>query len=118
MEALLLRLLEYGTTPVLIVLAFLVGFLIKKQNENAKADAARSAEFRKSIEEQARQNEERFAEHERQFASIRAEYTKNADFRRELSGWRTEINRLSDLITSQFMNFTKNIIEIWKEKKE
>jgi hypothetical protein len=44
-------------------------------------------------------------------------HPRNDFFLRELSGWKGEINRLSDQIASQFMASTQNIIQLLNRGK-
>jgi len=39
------------------------------------------------------------------------------DFYKDMGGWRTELNRLQDLIITQNNATAQKIIELWKEKR-
>lgn len=91
----------------MIVLAALVGFLIKKLDENAKKDDARTKELKEYVKAQVdgletridgrvKALEARAAELEGRSSYIEREYLPREDHYRDISGWRTEINRLVD----------------------
>jgi hypothetical protein len=124
MEALLAKLSSYGTGPVLLVVAALLGWILRKLDENNRkdeertaSDEARAEKLKAAITSQMNAMEDRFEE---RFASadkriealanrvsyVERDYLPRDEHYKEFSGWRAEINRLSDLI-----------INIFKEKK-
>lgn len=113
MEALIGKLLEYGNTPALIVLAILVGWLIKKLDENNQKDEKRATDLQALITKEIGTLEQRFeaqkAAAERRMddlgdriACVERDYLPREEHYKEFSGWRAEINRLSDLIINLF----------------
>lgn len=118
---------SWGPSAISSVLVVVVVYLIKKVDQIGKSNAERSEQLQKVVDESIdgvrNQFSTRFqehkhdidricSEHSRRLSYIEQEYTKNDMFLRELSGWKGEINRLSDQLTSQFMSFTQSIIQI------
>lgn len=112
-QALVLTLLNYGTTPALVVLAALVGVLIKKLDENAKKDEKRdtafqealsntSKEFRKALTDHATATEERFQEHSDRMSCIERDYLTREMHYRDIGGWRTEQDQTRAEIRDEF----------------
>ena len=104
-EALFKLFQSWGPTAISSLLVFVVLYLIKKIDGIAKKDEQRSEELRHYINETLNSFGARLS-------IVEKEYTKNENFYRELSGWKTEIHRLSDQITANFMSFTQHIIEV------
>jgi hypothetical protein len=130
--ALLAQAQAWGPSAVTAVLVLVVIHLNKQLGRNGERDAKQSEELGRQINGLAGALRQEFAEqikglredlarrldeHERRISCIERDYTQNVDFHRELGGWRTELNRLSDLLVTQFMQFTKNTIELWKGNK-
>ncbi|MDR2897483.1 MAG: hypothetical protein LBU99_01620 [Spirochaetaceae bacterium] len=112
---------QWGPSGIVTsVLIFAIVHLSRKLTANEKKDSDRAKQTEKLITDAIKEIEEKLSkrldEHDRRLSIIELEYTKNSDFLRELSGWRFEIHRLSDLITKQFSDFMKSIIDVWKEK--
>ncbi len=112
MENLLTNLLQYGTTPSLIVLAFVVGLLVKKLEENAKKDDERAKvlrdELSKSINGLEEKFEERFVIHAKRMeelsnriSCVERDYLPREDHYKDTAGWRAELNRIFDVILRQ-----------------
>jgi hypothetical protein len=98
MWALLSSLLQYGTAPVLLVIAGLIVWLSKKIDKNGEGDAARSKELQKAIADLSASTEVRFAEQAAQIAGIQRDYLPRKDHYKDLGGWRTDLNQMrSDL---------------------
>jgi hypothetical protein len=113
METLIGKLLEYGNTPALIVLAVLVGWLIKKLGENDQKDEKRAAvlnelitkeitTLEERIEAQRVSAEKRLDDLADRVSCVERDYLPREEHYKEFSGWRAEINRLSDLIINLF----------------
>jgi len=96
-------LMSWCPTAVSGVLIFLVSYLIKK----SKDDSVKNAERAESLRAEINATLNNFGE---RLTKVEHDYVKNEFFLRELSGWKTEINRLSDLINTNFMTFTQHII--------
>ncbi|MDR1420642.1 MAG: hypothetical protein LBI86_09730 [Treponema sp.] len=122
---------EWGPSAVTAMLVVVVVHLSKSIARNGERDAkiyerlqaqinGMAQALRKEIAGQIQTLREdlarRLDEHERRLSLIERDYTQNVDFHRELGGWRTELNRISDLIVKNFMDFTTKIIELWKGK--
>lgn len=118
---------SWGPSAISSVLVIVVLYLIKKVDEIGKSNADRTEELQKDFDnridgvreqfsvrfqEHKMDMERVYSEHSRRLSYIEQEYTKNDMFLRELSGWKGEINRLSDQISTQFMSFTSSIIQI------
>jgi hypothetical protein len=112
---------SWGPSALSSCLLIFVVYLIKKVDENGKDDARRGKDFQDQLE--ARVGELRsdvnktLDDHGKRLLYVEKEYTRNEVFFRELSGWRGEINRLSDQISTQFMAFTQNIIQVLNRGK-
>ena len=115
MEVLITKLLEYGTTPALLVIGALIMVLLKKIDENGKRDEARAKEMQSFLSEEIKSLENRFDErfvfHAKRMdeisdrvACVERDYLPREEHYKEFSGWRAEINRLSDLIINLFQN--------------
>jgi len=119
MESLILKeVLSWCPTAISAVLLFVVLYLIKKINGNEKAHAEHAKNLQNIIEAKLASLKTDTAkildEHARRISNLELEYVRRDTFYRELGGWKDDINRLS----GQFMEFTKNIIELWKDRKE
>jgi len=112
MESLILNeLLKWSPSAVAVALAIAVMFLIKKVDANAKKEEERAAALRAEINKTLNNFGERLTK-------VEHDFVKKEDFYRDLSGWKGEINRLSDLIIQQFMAFSQNIIQLLSQGKK
>jgi hypothetical protein len=112
MEGGFIHLLQsWGPTAASSLLIFIVSYLIRKIDSNSKKDEERAIKLREDINKTLTSFGERLT-------TVEKEYVKNDFFFRELSGWKSEINRLSDQITNQFMVFTQNIIQLFNQGKK
>jgi hypothetical protein len=113
---------SWGPSAISSALIIAVAYLVKQLHENGKADAQRSKEMAELLNNKLnglRTNiEQELDEHNRKLSYIELEYVKRETFFRDLSGWKDDINRLSGQLSAQFMEFTKFIIELWKDKKD
>jgi len=105
MEALIGKLLDYGTTPALLVLTFAVAFLIRKVSSTSKKDGARADALQKLIQthvdkisEQLREhekaNDDRFKEHAERMAAIERDYLPLETHYKDVGGWRSDLAQL------------------------
>jgi len=101
---------SWGPSAISSVLVFVVVFLIRKIDADSKKDENRATELREYINKTLNNFGERLS-------AVEKEYVKNDFFFRELSGWKSEINRLSDQITNLFMAFTQNILQFFNRGK-
>ena len=118
MEAFLTKLSSYGSAPFLLVVAFLLGWIIKKLEENGRKDEERAEKLKAAMTTQMNEMEERFEERfavadkridelSTRVACVERDYLPREEHYKEFSGWRAEINRLYDLI-----------VNLFKEKKD
>jgi hypothetical protein len=112
----------WGPSAISSVLIVVVLYLIKQVHKNGEDDEKRAKESRALVDSKLKElREDTFKtldDHRQQLSYIKLEYIRREDFYRDLSGWRDEINRLSGQISSQFIEFTKSIIELWKDKRD
>jgi hypothetical protein len=113
---------SWGPPAISSALAVIVLYLIKQFNENAKADVERSKKLDESLG--AKMNgmrasfEGALEKQEKRISGLELETVKRETFYRDLSGWKDDINRLSSQITTQFMEFNKSVIDLWKGIKD
>jgi len=98
-------LLSWCPTAVSSILIFLVSYQIKKSKDDSKENAERAAKLRDDIYKSLNIYIDRLTR-------VEHEYVKTETFLTELSGWRSEINRLYDLYNTQSSSFTQSIIKI------
>jgi len=101
---------QWGPTAVSTVLIFVVVHLIKKIDVNSRKDEERGAKLREKINKTLNSFGERLS-------NVEHNYVKNDFFFRELSGWKSEINRLADKVDSKFEVLAQNIIQVIKGNK-
>ena len=118
MEAGFISLLQsWGPTAASSALIFVVSFLIKKIGLDAEKNEARMAALRNDIvkiHDDVNNTLNSFGE---RISAIEKDYVKNDFFFREMSGWRSEINRVSDQITNCFTTLTQNIFQLLNRGK-
>jgi len=96
---------SWGPSAISSVLVFVVVYLIKKIDANSKKDEERGAKLREEINKTLNSFGERLS-------NVEHNYVKNDFFFRELSGWKSEINRLADKVDSKFESLAQNIIQV------
>jgi hypothetical protein len=112
---------SWGPSAVSSVLVIVVLYLIKRVDENSKEDARRAKAFQEQLE--ARVSElyntihKGLEAHSKRLSYIEMEYTKNSVFYEQLSGWRAEINRLSDKSDSHHAQLIQHIIDLLNRGK-
>jgi len=102
---------SWGPTAISSVLIYVVIFLIKKIDTHSEKNDKSAAELREYINKSLNAFGDRLS-------LVEKDYVKNDFFFRELSGWKSEINRLSDQISNQFMAFTQNIMQLFNQGKK
>ena len=102
---------SWGPTAISSVLIYVVIFLIKKIDAHSEKNDKSAAELREYINKSLNAFGDRLS-------IVEKDYVKNDFFFRELSGWKSEINRLSDQISNQFMAFTQNIMQLFNQGKK
>jgi hypothetical protein len=110
---LITKLLDYGTAPALLVVGFLLFWVVKKLEENGRKDEARAKDLSDAMTTQMNAMEDRFEERfalsdkrlddlSNRVSCVERDYLPREEHYKEFSGWRAEINRLSDLIINLF----------------
>ena len=119
MESIFLIILQkWGPTAVSILLIFVVSFLIKRISKDADKEEASMAGIRNDIIKMRDDVNKTLNGFGERLARVEHEYVKSETFLKELSGWRTEINRLYDLFNNHFSSFTQSIIQILTQGKK
>lgn len=119
---------SWGPTAISSVLIIVVLYLIKKIDANSEKDLKLIDELRREIKENSEKDSARMIEIRdyinvtlnsfgSRLSAVEKEYTKSDMFHRELSGWKAEINRLSDQVFSNFTELTKQIIGLFMQNK-
>lgn len=105
-------LLEYGTTPALLLIAFLLvhlktsfGKSVKDLGEKLSAVQAEMGQLERRIEEKIKEESRYREELEARIGCVERDYLQRDDFYRDSSGWRAEINRLCDKIDQFILGF-------------
>ncbi|MDR1176386.1 MAG: hypothetical protein LBK83_13070 [Treponema sp.] len=112
---------SWGPSAISSCLVVVVLYLVKKVDKNGEEDARRAKSFQDQLE--AKVGELRadmnrvLDDYGKRLLYVEKEYTRNEVFLRELSGWRTEINRLSDQITTLFAGVSQNIFQMLNRGK-
>jgi hypothetical protein len=107
---------SWGPSAISSCLVVVVLYLVKQVNRNSEEDARRAKAFQDQLE--AKVGELRSSmdkildDYGKRLLYVEKEYTRNEVFFQNLSGWRSEIGRLSDQISTHFMAFTQNIIQV------
>jgi len=113
MEVFFAKLASYGTGPVLLAVVCLLLWVVKKLDENGKKDEERAEKLKAAMAAQMDAMEKRFEERfsisdkrldelSTRVSCVEREYLPRDEHYKDLSGWRAEINRVSDLIVSLF----------------
>lgn len=103
------QLLQYGTTPLLVVLAFAIGVLLKKIDDNGKRDAERQAAMTKAFNDrmdsmetnlfkEIKEQEKKIEELRMKIAYVERDYLTREEHYKTNSGWKAETNRIFDAI--------------------
>ncbi|MCL2762205.1 MAG: hypothetical protein FWD36_03225 [Treponema sp.] len=96
---------SWGPTAISSVLVIVVLYLIRKIDSNSKENEQHAAALRADINKTLNSFGERLS-------NVEHNYVKNDFFFRELSGWKSEINRLADKVDSKFEILAQNIIQV------
>jgi hypothetical protein len=109
---------SWGPSAISSALVFVVVYLIRKVDANGKEEKERTQNLRDCFEAKIKELREdaykALEEHGRRLSCIELEYVRRDAFYRELGGWKDDINRLS----GQISEFGKNIIELWKNRRD
>ena len=101
----------WGPSAVSSVLVIVVVHLIRKIDADAKKDEQRAKDLRDYINSSLNNFGTRIS-------VVEHEYLKRETFYRELGGWKEDINGLSSQVSTQFFELNRNIIELWKDKRD
>jgi hypothetical protein len=93
-ETLFSKILEIGPLPALLVLGFMVGWLIRLLDKNAKADSERAESFQKALAALVKDIDDRFKQLDDRSACIEREYLTREAHYKDVGGWRTDMNQL------------------------
>lgn len=85
---------QWTLTVAVLILAVLIGWLIRKIDKDAKEDSRRAAEFRASLERHMDETDRRFAGDAERMACIERDYLKVETHYKDIGGWRTDMNEL------------------------
>jgi len=111
---------SWGPSAVTSLLVFFVIHLSKKLDKNGEEDRKRGDSLQGSLEGKLKElrvdTMKVLDEHGRRISCIELEYVRRMDFYKDLGGWRDDINRLSDKISSQSAELSKSINELWKDR--
>ena len=126
-EALFAVLLPWGPSAISSVLVVVVVNFIKKIDNFEKNLVRQNAEIQLQLETKIAGVKEQFnlrfkemqhdlervySDHNNRILYIEHDYTKNDSFWRELSGWKAEINHLSDRFADQYAALNQNILQL------
>ena len=119
MESIFLVILQkWGPAAVSVLLIFVVSFLIREIKKNSEDDKHRMTKLHNDITKMRDDVNNSLNGFGERLTRVEHEYVKKDTFLNELSGWRTEINRLYDLFNTNFISFTQNIIQILTQGKK
>ena len=111
---------SWGPSAVSSLLVFFVIHLSKKLDKNSEDDKKRAYNLQIYLEDKLKGLREDatkvLGEHGRRISCIELEYVRRMDFYKDLGGWRDDINRLYDKISSVSADLSKSINELWKDR--
>jgi hypothetical protein len=96
---------SWGPSAISSVLVFVVIFLIRKVDKNSIKDELRANNLRDEITKTLNDFGTRLSR-------VEMDYVTKEEYWRDLSGWRSEINRVSDKIDIKFDSLVQNIISV------
>jgi hypothetical protein len=112
---------SWGPSAISSCLVVVVLYLIKKVDENSKEDATRAKVFQEQLEAKVGELyntiHKGLEAHSKRLSYIEMEYVKNQVFYEQLSGWRTEVNRLADKSDSHHAQIIQHIIDLLNRSK-
>ena len=112
---------SWGPSAISSVLVVVVLYLIKKVDANGKEDAERARAFQEQLEAKVSGLYDTIHKgleaHSKRLSYIEMEYTKNSVFYEQLSGWRTEINRLADKSDGHHAQTVQYILDLLNRGK-
>jgi cbb3-type cytochrome oxidase subunit 3 len=112
---------SWGPSAISSCLVVVVLYLIRRVDRNSEEDARRAKTFQDQLETKVGELRADMGkvldDYGKRLLYVEKEYTRNEVFFQNLSGWRAEIGRLSDQISTHFMAFTQNIIQVLNRGK-
>ena len=119
MESIFLVILQkWGPAAVSVLLIFVVSFLIREIKKYSDVEKHHNAGLHKDITKMREDVNNALNGFGERLTRVEHEYVRRDTFLNELSGWRTEINRLYDLFNNNFTSFTQNIIQVLTQGKK
>jgi uncharacterized protein (DUF2267 family) len=113
---------SWGPSAISSVLVTVTLFLIRKVNANGEQEKARAENLKAAFGAEVKNLREDvykvLEDHGRKISYTELEYVRRETFYRELGGWKDDINRLSGQISALSSEFNKNVIDLWKNRKE
>lgn len=109
---------EWGPVAVSILLIFVVAFLIREVKKYSAAEKLHIAELHNDISNMRADVNKTLNGFGERLSYIEQNYVKNEFFFRELSGWRSEINRLGDKTDGNFAVLIQNIMQFLNQGKK
>jgi hypothetical protein len=121
----------WAPTAATVILIPLIIWLNSQIQKNEKDNCARDAVMKKELSEQTSaaikamteqleknriETDRRFDDQARRISILEQDVVRKEEFYQATSGWRTEINRLSDLISTQMDSTMDKIIALWRDK--
>jgi len=103
---------EWGPAAVSILLIFVVSFLIKEIKKNSEDEKHRMSKLHNDITKMREDVNDSLNSFGARLTAVEKDYVDKEFFFRELQGWRSEINRVSDQITNCFSSLTQNIFQL------
>lgn len=127
-EQLIIAAQNWGPTAISTIIAFVISYLIRQQKKNAEEDSDREKTLKESLSIGLSRLEENFdksfsalkkeiEKHQNEIGALKMDKLEKDDFYKDMGGWRSELNRVQDLIIAQNNTTLEKIIELWKEQK-
>ena len=102
--------------------------MIRQQKKNAEEDSDREKKLKESLSIGLSRLEENFdksfsalkkeiEKHQNEIGALKMDKLEKDDFYKDMGGWRSELNRVQDLIIAQNNTTLEKIIELWKGQK-
>jgi hypothetical protein len=112
---------SWGPSAISSCLVVVVLYLIKRVDKNGEEDARRAKGFQNQLEAKVgelRADMNRMLDdYGKRLSYIEMEYTKNSVFYEQLSGWRTEVNRLADKSDGHHAQIVQYILDLLNRGK-
>ena len=120
-ELLLTKVELWGSPAAMILLIVSVLSLHRRFKKHEDEDTKKEEQLKNFISTKLKEENaeitKKYTELKERISYLEMEGVRNDTFYREMSGWKTEINRLNDNVTKMFSESMNKIIEVWKEQK-